>query len=287
MNLKLYSKLILASLLFLNATVACNQSLGEKYDTPEGYELNNPYKEDLPTPLDEISGIVYLAKDSAIFAISDESGNLFKYYPQSSKPLEKWKITKNSDFEDLQLIDSVFYLISSKGDITTARFYSADSIDVQTFEFKEKGKYEFESSFLNPAKKDLTLICKNCKGDDKNSVSAWDFNLDTKEFKKSDFKIDVKNIEDILKTKKLEFRPSAAAIHPITGDLYIISSIGKIFVIAGIDGKIKSAQFLKSSFYKQPEGLTFTPSGGMIITNEYAGEGSAEILAIKYKEKNK
>lgn len=205
MNLKFCLKLILAFLLILNATAACNQPQSETFNSPEGYDLNNPFKEDLPTALDEISGIVYLPTDSAIFAISDESGHLFKYYPQSAKPLEKWKITGNSDFEDLQLIDSVFYLISSKGDITSAKFIVPDSISVQTFEFKEKGKFEFESSFLNPGKNELTIICKNCSSDDKNSVSAWDFNLDTKEFTKSKFKMDVQKIEDILKTKKLEF----------------------------------------------------------------------------------
>jgi hypothetical protein len=36
--------------------------------------------------------------------------------------------------------------------------------------------------------------------------------------------------------------------------------------------------------FKQPEGITFTPKGDMIISNEAADRGVAEILLFKYNK---
>jgi len=35
---------------------------------------------------------------------------------------------------------------------------------------------------------------------------------------------------------------------------------------------------IDGAIFKQPEGITFTPAGGMIISNEAAGVGVADIL---------
>ncbi len=81
----------------------------------------------------------------------------------------------------------------------------------------------------------------------------------------------------------LKFKPSAAAIHPVTKELYIISSVSSALAIADRDGKVKSAYSLDNKIFKQPEGLTFTPAGDMIVSNESAGIGSGNILIFKYK----
>ena len=42
------------------------------------YDLNNPFRIKLSDQLAEISGISFYPKDSSVFAISDESGSLYK-----------------------------------------------------------------------------------------------------------------------------------------------------------------------------------------------------------------
>ena len=39
-----------------------------------------------------------------------------------------------------------------------------------------------------------------------------------------------------MQEKKVKFKPSAAAIHPVTGQLFIISSINKVLVMADKNG---------------------------------------------------
>ena len=42
---------------------------------------------------------------------------------------------------------------------------------------------------------------------------------------------------------------------------------------------------IDESIFKQPEGITFTPSGGMIVSNEAADTGVADILYFAYNKK--
>ncbi len=271
----------------INASVACNQSLDSKFPAPKEYDLNNPVKIRLPTDLDEISGIVYYPRDTSIFAIHDETGILYKIFPDRNTAVQKWKFGKGEDFEDLQLIDSTFYILASKGNIVSLKFFSADSITVQHFNFSEKGKDQFESLYFDKASGKLNLICKDCEKDTKHGVSVWTFDTSTKEFDHSPLEINTKNLDKITNEKKFKFKPSGAAINPLTNELYIISSVNKLLVIADATGVIKKAYRLNQALYKQPEGIAFTPSGDLLISNEAAGEGAANILVLKHKRKTK
>jgi hypothetical protein len=98
------------------------------------------------------------------------------------------------------------------------------------------------------------------------------------------FHIDAKQIEKKLGDKMTKFKPSAGAINPKTGDIFLISSVNKILVIVENDGKVKDVFPIDPKLFKQPEGLTFTPKGDLLISNESAGIGPATILLFKYKE---
>jgi hypothetical protein len=64
--------------------------------------------------------------------------------------------------------------------------------------------------------------------------------------------------------------------------LYIVSSINKLLVVTDTNGNLKQAYPLEAELFKQPEGIAFTASGDMLISNEAAGNGSANILIYKY-----
>jgi hypothetical protein len=256
-----------------------------KYSTPEGYDLNHPVVVKLKDELNEISGIIYYPKDTGIFAISDATGSLYKIFPDKDALVEKWKFGKNADFEDLQLIDSVFYVLSSKGNIVSVKFITKDSMQTSNFDFPDK-KSEFEAFYYDSASRKLVLICKDCKDDKKNNVGTSSFDLATQTYGKGPFTIDAKKIESLLdKGEKSKFKPSAAAINPLTQELYIVASVNKILAIADKNGVLQKVYPLNPSIYKQPEGIAFTPSGDLLISNESADEGAANILVIKHKTK--
>ena len=277
-------RLLLCLILFVGifALPACEQS---GYPTPPEYDLNHPIKINLPSELDEISGIIYYPKDTSIFAISDATGWLYKIYPDRKMLVEKWKFGKNADYEDLQLVDSTFYILSSSGNIVSLKFYGHDSLKVNHFEFPDKGKNEFETLYFDEASGQLNLICKDCKSDNKNYVSVWSFNPATQSYVLASFAIDANSISKQMNVKKMKFRPSAAAINPLTNELFILSSVNKVLVIAEKNGIIKKAYPLTPTLYQQPEGIAFTSSGDLLISNEADKEGPADILVIKLKRK--
>ena len=51
-----------------------------------------------------------------------------------------------------------------------------------------------------------------------------------------------------------------------------------------MDGKIKASYKLDPKIYKQPEGITFTPNGDLIISNEFGETGTATLLLMKNKK---
>ena len=50
-----------------------------------------------------------------------------------------------------------------------------------------------------------------------------------------------------------------------------------------LNGIPKQVYKINPKLYKQPEGMTFTPKGDLIISNESADIGAANILVYKYK----
>ena len=275
--------LYISTLLLLTA---CGSTNKDVYVTPNEYDLNHPYKMDMPSELNEISGIYYYAKDTSIFAISDATGWLYKIFLKKELAIQKWKFEKNDDYEDIQLIDSVFYILSSKGDIVRVKFNSADSLQVDKFKFPEKGN-EFESMFYDAKTGSLNIVCKDCVGDKKKIVSTWAFDLTHETYQLSAFSIDVAPIAKSFNLEKIHFKPSAAAVNPLTNEVFIVSSVNKTLIITDTSGQVKSVYPLNPSLYKQPEGLAFTPAGDLLISNEASENGYANILILKLKKASK
>jgi len=270
--------------LFLIVTLGCSQKPEGIEESPKGYNLNKPSVLKLPQALDEISGIVYYPKDKSVLAINDEVGWLYKIHLKEDPDIQKWKYSNGADFEDLVLIDSIFYVLESNGNVIRFKFVSPDSADSKEFTLPTPGKNEFEILYHHPKENKLILLCKDCEIDSKNTLTAFAFDLDSMDYLSSPaFVIDIKKIEDLLDEKRLRFKPSAAAIHPITGELYIISSINKVLVVADLNGVPKKVYKINPKLFKQPEGMTFTSKGDMLISNESADIGAANILFFKYK----
>lgn len=275
-------------LFLLVAITGCGGERVRIAESPKGYNLNQPSVLKLPPALDEISGIVYYPKDKSVLAINDEVGWLYKIFLKEDPDIQKWKYSNGADFEDLVLIDSTFYVLESNGNIIRFKFIRPDSANTQEFVFPAPGKNEFEILYHHPQEKKLILLCKDCEIDNKNSLTAFSFDLDSLAYSSSPaFVIDIRKIEDLMDEKKLKFKPSAAAIHPLTRELYIISSINKVLVVADVNGIPKKVYKINPKLYKQPEGLTFTSKGDLIISNESADIGAANILFFKYKSPTK
>ncbi len=251
------------------------------------YDFENPTLIDLPDGLAEISGVAFYPKDSSVFAIVDEDGLLFKIGLNKGNKIEKWRFDKKRDFEDIVLHDSIFFVLVSNGDVETIQFGKGDSIvtSLSAFPDASKKSNEFESMYYDDTLKQMVLLCKNCEDDGSKIVTAWGYDIGTKNYTQSIYNIEVNLLAQKLNEEKLKLRPSATAINPITDELYILSSINHIIVVTDRQGKYKALYKLDPATYKQAEGIAFTPWGDMIVSNESKNTGYSNILIIRNKQK--
>jgi hypothetical protein len=263
--------------LLLSILIAVTANAQEKFM----YELNSPKQViELPQEIDEISGMI--CKGSYVYAIDDEEGNLFKIDLKNPKQIESWKYGQGKDYEDVAYANGKFFVLNSNGHIV--EFAEQFPIkDKKQTEPPVKGRNEFESLYYDPSINKIVALCKSCSGDKKDENTAWAFNISSNAFDKEPlYKISKKDIEKRSGKKIKQFKPSAATINPLTGELYILSSINKILVVAK-DGKIENVVELKNKLFKQPEGICFGANGELLISNESAGKGPATILVFERK----
>lgn len=272
-------------IVFINSQCGQPNDNPGSYASPDGYNLNKPILLKLPVELDEISGLAFYANDTSVFAIGDEFGWLYKIPLLPHQPIRKWKFSNEGDYEDLAMVDKVFYVLKSNGNITAFTFDDRNQILNQHQDFPVNGN-EFEILYYDPKIFKLTMICKDCDEDKKKALTVYYYNLLNKSFDDS-ATINVTSIANMIGEKKIKFKPSAAAINPVTHELFIVSSVNKLLVVADRNGNPKKTYPIDGNLFKQPEGITFTPDGDMIISNEAADRGAANLLFFKYNKKPK
>lgn len=277
--------LIVAAGAFMLLIVAagCTQNKKQEIMQTSPYNLKQPLKLVLDDALIEISGISFYPKDTSVFAISDETGYLYKLHFQNKFIVQKWKFDKAHDFEDVVFLDSTFYVMESSGNIHTINFAkTGDTIYSRKNNFPAKGKSknEFESMYYDDTRKALILLCKNCEEDKKNSVTAWSYNPLNGAFTNNVYKINVDAIAAKTGEKKKKFKPSAATVNPLTGDVWIVSAINELLVVTDRNGVVKEVYKLSSGIFTQPEGITFTPWGDLLISNEAGDKYNVPTLFI-------
>jgi uncharacterized protein YjiK len=261
----------------------------KRFPDSEMYDYSHPTVIKLPEALDEISGIAYYPKDTSVFAIVDEDGMLFKIPIMHPTAIKQWRFDKKRDYEDVVLHDSIFYVLVSNGDIEKVQF-NGDVITTKKSDFSTRSKKanEFESLYYNPEINKLVMVCKACEDDTKKTFSMFTHGVsDTINDYNPYMTIDAVPIAKKLGAEKMHVKASAAGINPVTGDLFVLSSVNDIMVILSKKGELRDVIKLDPGIYKQAEGLAFTPQGDMIISNEYAETGFATLLVLKNKLKGR
>ena len=273
---------------FLSLTSCDSIGKKNKYQNTDMYDLANPKVITLSPDLDEISGITYYAKDTSVFAIIDEAGILFKIPLKNPDAVRQWEFDKKKDFEDIVLVDSTFYVLVSNGNIETIRFDN-NKIYTESSDFSANSKdiTEFESLYLEKDSGKMIIVCKSCDSDPKTTFSSFAYNYkDSTKPYEPHIRFDMSPMAQSMNIDK-RLKASAAAINPVTDDIYIISSVLKLLVITDRKGTFKNAIKLDPGIYKQPEGMAFTPEGDLIISNEFAEDGFGNLLIMKNKKKGK
>ena len=248
---------------------------------PAGYNWQQPEKISLSEELDEISGIYFDAERNSIIAVNDEQGLLFSISMTDKTVQLRSRFNKGGDYEDVLFAHANPYALKSNGDVFKILNPFTDSVTSVETKLKLKGKNDFEAMLFDSSKNRLLVFCKNCISYP-DSPAVFSYNLQTEQFEPEPaFMLIVDSTYATLLNKKNKLQLSAAAVHPKTGEWFLIASANHLLLITDSDGKIKAVYPLNKKLFKQAEGICFAPNGDLYISNE-AKNGIANILKFSF-----
>ena len=275
----------------------------------EYYNLEHPdarYK--MPDCLEEISGLSYYGK-GRLACIQDEKANIYVWNLEKRKVVDTYDFGKDADYEDIAVVGKTAYILRNNGNIYRVEDFKHKDRNVRTYKTPLNEKNNTEGLAYDPLSNTLLVACKGSPSVEQENTyegykAIYKFDLQEEELiTKPYYLIDLERLDSyidqsafarfsvrIAKTlhiieSETSFQPSGLAIHPLHGDIYVISSVGKLLIILNRKGKVLDVKELDPKEFRQPEGICFSPAGDMYISNEGQG-GNGYILEFDFHEKN-
>ena len=256
----------------------------------------------MPESLKEISGLGITSDLQHLVAVNDEEGIVFLINKLEGKVVKEINFWNEGDYEGLEVVGNDAYVIKSSGTIYQVKNYMSDSsttVKIKTFLNQEN---DVEGLAYDPAKNCLLIGCKGKLAEGgmeqsplKKAIYEFDLNMMVMKNEPA-YMLTLPDIQDYIShmeehgemeklledfsknEEELKFSPSGIAIHPISKEIYVTSSKGKLLLVLSPEGKIIHLQKLKKKIHAQPEGICFDADGTLYIANE-----GKEDKAVIYK----
>lgn len=241
------------------------------------YDLNKPdHTWKLPSALVEVSGNTWLDKDHLIL-IEDTHPNLYLIkIDDKNATLEKTISFQQDekdkfDIEDVAMVGDAVYALWSHGVLFKIDNWNS-SPAVKEIATSLSKKNNTEGLCYDPLTKKLLIACKDESGIDgekKSTKAVYQFDTETQKIDEKPFLVIHKNDFEKLAGSKLDFNPSAIAVHPVTHQIYLLSTRdNKCMAVFNRDGTLASFQLIDKDMMPQPEGICFSPDGKLYISSE-------------------
>lgn len=267
-----------------------NIQTAEKSSEPILYDLAHPQRKwRLPEELLEISGNSFIDSNH-LLVIEDLHPNLYLInLKDTAATIEKKTAFKDDpsgkkfDVEDVVLVGNTAYALWSHGSIYKITDWQTKPQvkEIKTFLSKENNT---EGICYDPVTKNILIAGKNNVADQnekKSTRGVYRFNMATDSVAETPFMLIHKKDFKALTGEKESFYPSAIAVHPLTNDIYILSTKGtKCLAVFTHDGTLKNFQLIDRDILLQPEGMCFAPNGTLYISTEGKPGGSGFVYAF-------
>jgi uncharacterized protein YjiK len=265
-------------------------------------EADETYK--LKDELREISGLSYF-NDHSLLCVNDEKGIIYKFSLKKREITKRYEFDRSGDYEGVEVVNDQIFVLRSDGNIFAVNHLRDGKIlSVKNKTLLNAGN-NTEGLGYDSKSNSLLIACKgnpgiNEKFEGKRAI--YKYSLDSNKLSDSPaYLIDQERIRKILNFNgytnfavtllesinpsegDVTFQPSAVALHPITKNLYVIGSVGKLLIVLSSEGDMLAVVKLKGKMFRQPEGICFSPDGTMFISNEGKGK-SANIYKFRYNK---
>ena len=259
------------------------------------YDLDDPdLKVELPGRLDEISGLDFAPGGKRLVAVNDEDGEVYTVDPLTGDADKGNKFWDDDDYEGVETVGDDVWVVKSTGTLYQITNWPDDDLEVEKYNDFLNGDNDVEGLAYDRANNRLLLGCKGQAGKGDEFIlqkAIYAFDLERKELlKEPAYRIEMRQIQDYLMVhpakreieklveffgpgqSEFTFSPSALAIHPENGELYILSSVGKLLLVLSPDGEVQHLVKLRKKLFPQPEGMCFDRDGSLYISSEGRGK---------------
>jgi uncharacterized protein YjiK len=253
------------------------------------YDLKNPsfIINLVSEELKEISGLSPTETPGVYLAIADEVGEIFFIDGAGGGViLRKVRFRDKGDFEGVEMVGKCLYAVKSDGDIFEVGCWDNDAISIREYKTPLKKADDVEGLCFDEKRFALLLSCKQ-NTDSAGLRRIFAFDLKSKQLSdKPVYTIDpdaVNRLVPLEDDKHHYFSPSGIAIHPKTGDVYVISSAQKRLAVLDYQtGALRYAVRLDKKLLPQPEGIAFDAEGNLHLSSE-GKKGEGLVLKFDYK----
>ncbi len=222
--------------------------------------------------LREASALTVLANGN-LMAVQDEAGILYELDPRTGAVVGEQEFKRRGDFEGVERVGDDIWALVSDGDLYRIRRQGA-AVDAERFETDLASRNDAEGLAYDAANERLLVACKEDPGKGLGHVRAiYAFDLRTHTLSSAPvFTLDRRLVDG-----RQPFKPSAIAIRPTTGEVYVLSSVRTAIAVLTPAGALVTVVDLPAALFPQPEGLAFAPDGTLFISNE-GPRGPATLL---------
>lgn len=269
-----------------------------------GYDLTSPNAAcTLPAVLREISALVYV-DPATLVCVEDELGVLYSCHPETGLITTQRTFGAAGDYEGIARVEQTIYVLRSDGRLFEVAGYSSEAPQVRFYDTGIPAQNN-EGLCYDEARHRLLIAAKSQSGEGaelKDRRMVYEFDLKTMRLREEPvFTLDPQEITAFAqhtgielpqqkKTKQgnapavIKLSPSAIGVHPITGQLYLLSAASHLLLVLTMDGTIQDLELLDPKLFNKAEGITFTEEGDLFISNE-GEDGPATILRFELQKK--
>lgn len=265
-------------------TAAADDAPGATRPARSAYSFSQPATTYvMPPELAEISGVA-LAGPDRLAGIEDESGTLYFYNLRTQRVDSTVTFGPKGDYEDVARQGSAWLILRSDGTI-----FRRTATETTTHATGLTAANEPEGLAYDAASGQLLVACKSEPGAGLDATKRAVYRLNPQTYRIEPQPAYVLDVPAILAAdpgqqqgkkgpKVSQYAPSAVAIHPRTGHVFVLSARGNGLVELDKQGKVVAVQTLPAKLFPQPEGLTFAPNGDLFVSSEAGKKGGQGVV---------
>lgn len=234
----------------------------------------------LPFELREISAVVVSRTEPIAWAVNDEQARLFRIDLNDGSVEAGKTFAKPGDYEGIELVDGAVVVARSDGKlwriaeerVQKVKSPLSDSYDVEGLAWDERGSR-------------LLVACKGKAGRGaqfEHTRAVYAVRIPSYEWADTPaFVVERAALRRFLEEHERvgrkpgaakSFAPSAIGVDPATGNIYLLSTKGRMLVVLDAAAEtILEVVSLDRDVHAQPEGLAFDGKGSLYISNEGRG----------------